>query len=196
MLMDEAEYKKLGEELAREAAAVGLGSKQLRSIYTLAKTKPLPYVEAIVKRQTARAAQGERGGPIGFDRFGPALLRVMERFTEDKQGFEKVLLYANLLVDYVKISGDRSTETRDASPVVTSSSSTDIRSRIEPIVSQECSRYGFAGLTIRNEGSTVIYEVSLPRYYGDPAEVSRTLYSKAIAECPELRERIRFWIKR
>ena len=42
MKMSEKELKELGEELAEAAAKADIGAKQLRDLYTIAKTRSIP----------------------------------------------------------------------------------------------------------------------------------------------------------
>ena len=75
--MNERELKEIGEKLAREAARSDVGSKQMRELYRIAKTRPTPYLEAHVQYQIARSKSSRRGGPRGFDNFGPVMLQVI-----------------------------------------------------------------------------------------------------------------------
>jgi hypothetical protein len=101
--MDEKEFYEQGESLAVVAAKAGVGAGQLRDIQKMAKTKSLPMLEAYIQKQTANSLKS--GKPVGFDVFGPALLKITGRFSNDKPGLLKVLTYTNMLIEWVKLRG-------------------------------------------------------------------------------------------
>lgn len=196
--MNESEYKELGEGLAESSVRTGLGARQLRSIYKLVKTKPLPMVEAFVKRQISRTGRGRRGGPRGFDVFGPALLEKVEEFKDNKQGLLKVLWYANMLYPYYEGGYGKEKSSSPGGQTGTGSSPTavdgNLRSKLEPIVSKYCSRHGYSGLTLREERSGLLCTVRLRRFRGNPRSLSVDLVKEVTSYIPELTGRIRFWI--
>jgi len=65
-MSEEKSLKMEGENLAKIAVDSRMGAKQLQTLYRLAKTKPLAYVEAYVQRQIARALAGGVRGYEGF----------------------------------------------------------------------------------------------------------------------------------
>jgi hypothetical protein len=90
-LSDEKILKKEGEELASISVESKLGAKQLRTIYTLTKTKPLPFVEAFIQHQLARVS-GIKAWELA--------LNLLKKYGDDKVSFSKILMYANMLYDY------------------------------------------------------------------------------------------------
>ncbi|MBS7634483.1 hypothetical protein KEJ34_03160 [Candidatus Bathyarchaeota archaeon] len=69
-----------------------MGAKQLQTIYRLVKTRPLPFVEAYIKRQIGREVRGLNG----FLK----MLELCQKYVYDKAPLEKILLYANMLYDF------------------------------------------------------------------------------------------------
>ena len=181
--MNEKELKEVGEHLAEAAAEAGVGSKQLRGLYRLAKTRPTPFFEAFVKRQISRASKGRRGGPIGFDRFGPVMLDIMERIGENKADLQKALMYANMLCDYTKMTLTRG------------GGGAGWREKLDPIVGQFCSRFGYAGITLEDERGRLLCRVRLRRFRGNPAAIASDLTHEVLSHFPELTGSIRFWIE-
>lgn len=80
-----------GENLAKVAVESEMGAKQLQTIYRLAKTRPLAYVEAHVKRQMSRIK--------GFMAFAKTL-ELLKKYEASPTLFMKVLMYAVMLYDY------------------------------------------------------------------------------------------------
>ena len=181
--MSEKELKELGEELAEAAAKADIGVKQLRDLYRIAKTRSIPFLEAYVKRQIPRARR--RGGPKGFDKFGPAMLDIIERFQEDKGGLQKVLEYANMLHDYIKMTMARGAGV-----------GREWRDKLEPIVQNFCSGYGYWGLTLEDDRGQLFCRVRLRKFRGDPRRLASDLYNEVVSHFPELTGSIRFWIER
>jgi len=81
--------------LARIAVESGMGANQLRDIYRLSRTKPLPYIEAHVKRQMGRESVK---GFIAFAR----ILELLRKHWGNPSSFTRVLMYAVMLYDYVE----------------------------------------------------------------------------------------------
>jgi len=181
--MSEKELKELGEELAEAAAKAGIGAKQLRGLYRIAKTRPIPFLEAFVMRQISRA--GRRGGPRGFDEFGPTMLGVIERFEENKGGLQKVLEYANMLHDYIKMTMVRGEGGGEG-----------WRERLDPIVGSFCSRFGYGGLMLEEDRGQLVCRVRLRRFRGNPKQLAYDLYREVLSHYPDLTGSIRFWIER
>lgn len=174
--------KEIGEKLAKAAAMADVGTNQMRELYRIVKTKSIPYLEAYVKRQIPRA--GRRGGPRGLDKFGPEILEVIERFEENKGGLQKVLEYANMLIEYEKMT-----------LVMGKLGDDELREKLIPIVSEACSRFGYEGITLQEDRGQVMCRVRLRRFNGNPAELASDLYQEVISHYPELVHSIRFWIE-
>jgi len=204
MKMDESEYKEIGEKLAGEAVKAGLKMGQLRLLYKLAKMRPIPFMEAWVKRQIARSAEGGRGSPQGFDQYGPIILEVMERFKDDKGGLQKVLTYTIMLFEYVKLSAKPvSTAQRGRSmpsgtvretAYALSDESKALRERLEPIVNRVCNRYGLIAIEVSKERGGWRCNVRLRRFRENPRALSENLVREVVSQFPELSGSIRFWI--
>jgi len=207
--MNEKELKEIGEELAEAAAKAGVGSKQLRELLRLAKTRPTPFLEARVEYQIARAATGGRGGPRGFDRFGPTMLDVIEKLKDDKGGLQKALLYANMLYPYVTMTLEGGMVGRRAVPGGQAQvghrrqafegrreGAAGWREKLDPIVGGMCSRFGYGGVTVEDDMGRLLCRVMLRRFHGNPAVLASDLYREAVSHFPELTRSIRFWIER
>ncbi len=202
--MDETEYKEIGEKLAGEAVKAGLRMGQLRLLYKVAKMRPIPFMEAWVKRQIARSAEGGQGGPQGFDQYGPIILEVMERFKDDKGGLQKVLKYAIMLFEYVKLSAKPvSTAQRGRSmpsgtvretAYALSDESKALRERLEPIVNRVCNRYGLIGIRVSGGRGRWRCNVRLRRFRENPKVLADNLAREAVSQFPELSGSIIFWI--
>ncbi|MEM3162021.1 MAG: hypothetical protein QW056_03420 [Candidatus Bathyarchaeia archaeon] len=92
-MCDEKSLMMEGEELAKIAVSSGMGSKQISTLYKLAKTRPLAYVEAYVKRQMGREAVR------GFAAFA-RVHELLRKYEGSPICFIKVLMYAAMLYDY------------------------------------------------------------------------------------------------
>jgi len=90
-LSEERELEQKGERLAEVAVKSELGAKQLRAIYNLVRTKPLPFVEAFIKYQINRVSGREAW---------EMMLGLLREFGDKKELLSKVLMYANMLYDY------------------------------------------------------------------------------------------------
>lgn len=178
--MTEEDYYSIGEGLAKTAVENGVGSNQLQDLYRFAKTKPLPFMEAHVNRQTARAIKSRGGSPRGFDVFGPEFLDVIDKFRRDKQSLRKVLFYANMLYDYEDVKSKRVGE--------------GWTEKIGAIVNEVCNDYGIRGLTLTKERGGMLCNLKLSRFRGNPKRLADTLTAKVESEYPELEGSIRFWI--
>lgn len=201
--MDEWKLKEIGERLATEAVKVGVGSGHLKRLYRSAKKEsvPIPFIKAWIEHQVARSAQRKRGSPRGFDIFGPKILEELERFKENRPEFVKALKYANMYYEYVKMSATRvhdlkkpnAPPDRDRLRSGDTDDSSELRDRLEPIVSRVCMRYGLTGMRLSKEWRC---NVRLRSFREDPRELSANLYRAVVSQFPELSGSIRFWIDR
>ena len=82
-----------GEDLARIAVESGMGAKQLQTLYKMAKTRPLAYVEAYVKRQMSRDSVR---GFMAFAR----VHELLKKYEANPALFARVLMYGVMLYDY------------------------------------------------------------------------------------------------
>jgi len=93
---EERALKEDGEDLARLAVGEGTGLKQLREAYDVVRKKPLPYAEACVQRQLAKALEGTVRGAGTFQR----ILELMKKYGENRSSLERALMYAVMLYPY------------------------------------------------------------------------------------------------
>lgn len=171
--MKEKDTKEKGEELAKIAVESSLGSKQLKTLYKLAKTKPMPFIEVFIKRQIGRNVEG-------FESFGPPILQVLKECADDKVALQKVLMYANMLYPYFE-----------------KQAVTGIKEEIEPIVKQVVERFGYRGLEISERRGRPEFRVKLARFHGDPAKMARKIERELREKVPKVSKlRFRVWIER
>lgn len=171
-MSDERSLKKEGEELAKAASESGMGSKQLQNIFRLTKTKPMPYVEAFIQRQIGR-------GIRGYSAF-TKILELLKKYEDNKATFERVLMYAVMLVEYIEIE-----------PTM------ELRSVAEPIVEKIVERYGseYEGLKINLEESSVEFRVKTRRFHGNPKALAMDI-EKALKDKGEFfKKNLRVWIE-
>jgi len=147
--MSEEDFKKLGEDLAQAAVDSDMGAKQLQTVYRLAKTRPLAFVQAHLERQMGRDIPGKAG-------FKKAL-EILDKYRGDKAGFEKALMYAVMLYDYVK-----------RKPAI------DLELAAEPIVKRVLNRRGieYDGLTVELSGRSCRVEVKVKRFHGVAKQIA------------------------
>ncbi|MEM2099089.1 MAG: hypothetical protein QXU99_05010 [Candidatus Bathyarchaeia archaeon] len=164
--MDEASLKAKGEELAQLAVEHCLGSKQLRDLYRITKTKPLPMVEAYVKRQISRVS-----GAKALE----YVLNLLSLFAEDKAAFFKVLWYANMLYPYY----DRQ-------------ASKQFEAVVGDVASKVCAQRGckYVGLATSGDGHEMEYKVRVSGYSGDPAQLSMAIRRELMARAPKFSGKI------
>ena len=151
--MSEESIKNIGEDLARVAVESDMGAKQLQMIYRLAKTKPLAFIEAHIKRQIGRK---DIRGKAGFKK----ALEVLEKFREHRSSFEKALMYAVMLYEYLK-----------RKPAI------DLESVADPIVKRVFRRkvLEYAGLSIDLSGINCRIDVKAKNFHGNPVHLSREI---------------------
>ncbi len=172
-MAEEKELKMEGEQLAKVAVECGMGSKQLQTIYRLVKTKPMAYVEAYVQRQIGRGVRGLS-----------AFMKVLElskKYEEQRTAFEKVLMYAIMLYDYV-----------EAEPTIKLSAAS------ERIVRDILIKQGatFEGLQIKIFGNTAEIMVKTGRFHGNPKALAMEIEKALNEKVPEFRNfRLKIWIE-
>lgn len=172
-MVEEKRLKEEGEQLARIAVESGMGSKQLQTIYHLAKTKPMAYVQAFVQRQIGRGVRGLRAFM--------EILDLSKKYEEQKAIFEKVVMYAIMLYDYV-----------EAEPSIKLSAAS------EGVVRSIVNRYGaaFEGLQIKLLGNTAEITVKAGRFYGNPKALAMEIERALNERVPEFRNiRLKIWIE-
>jgi hypothetical protein len=193
--LEEKEYKELGERLAREAVKAGVGNKQIRSLYQLAKTNPYERFETRLKYQIGRSSGYGHGGPRGFDVFGKLLIKELGVFREDKVGLLKVLWYMTMLYAYEESQPPSPEGPASRSSTGASVTLKDLEAKLEPVVRGLCSQYGVAGLNVSSEGANLVCSVKLLRFTGNPRALSDNLAASVSSHLPEYAGRIRFWIE-
>ncbi len=172
-MTEEKDLKVEGEQLARIAVESEMGSKQLQTIYRLVKTKPTAYVQAYIQRQIGRGVRGLS-----------AFMKVLElskKYEEQRMVFEKVLMYAIMLYDYV-----------EAEPIV------KLRAASEGIVRDIVNRYGatFEWLQIKLFGNTAEIRVKTERFHGNPKALAMEIERALNEKVPEFRNvRLKTWIE-
>lgn len=168
-MTEERELKKEGEELAKTAVESELGAKQLRTIYTLTRTKPLPMVEAFVQRQLSRVS-----GTKAFE----TILNLLKERADDKAAFVKVLMYANMLYPYY--------ERQDAMKysIVAAESAKRI-----------CDQQGckYVGLEVSTERDRTEIRVKVSGYRGDPKFLASSIGREIVHRDPKFPGNI--WIE-
>lgn len=165
--------KEKGETLAKIAVEGGVGSKQLTTIYKLAKTRPVPFIEAFIKRQMGRDVEG-------FDSFGPPVLELLGECADDKASLQKVLMYANMLYPYAE-----------------KQATMGIKEEIEPIVKQIVEGFGYRGVEISERRGLSELRVKLARFRGNPATLASEIARELREKVPGVSKlRFRVWIER
>lgn len=169
-MSDEKELKREGEELAKTAVESKLGAKQLRTLHTLAKTKPLPMVEAFIQRQLSRNVSGKEAFEV--------TLGLLKRYGEDKAVFSKILMYANMLYDYYERM-----------------SAMKYREVAEESARRMCEQHGckYMGLDILTDKNRIEVKVRVSGYRGDPKTLSSSIWRDIIHKDPKFQGRI--WIE-
>ena len=180
--MDERDLKKLGEDLAESAVRAGVAAKPLKELYRLVKTKPIPFLEAYVERQISRFVGG-------FNTFGPEVLEVVKKL-ENKGDLQKVFMYMNMVYGYVRMKKGEMKEGAGGKE------GTGWKEKLEPLVADLTSRFGYGGITLEQEAEGLRCTVRLQRFSGNPKQLAIDLYSEAVSHYPELSRGIRFWIER
>jgi len=171
-MTEEKNLKTEGENLAKIAVDSGMGAKQLQTLYHLAKTRPLAYVEAYVQRQIGRGVRGREG-------FVKAL-ELLRKYEDRKPQLEKVLMYAAMLYDYY-----------EREPYMR------LEGAANPIVKRVVEGYGciFDGLNFDFDGRTLTLTVHVRRFHGNPkalaSEIEKSL--KSIEEFSNLS--LKVWIE-
>jgi len=171
--LEERSLKLKGEELARIAVSSGMGAKQLQTIYKLTKTRSLAFVEAYVQRQIGRGI----GGLAGFRK----ILESLQEYGDNKGAFERVLMYAVMLYDYV-----------EKEPVM------ELKEVAEPIVKRVVERYGarYRGLSMNLSGKDLQIDVDTWRsFHGNPKSLAREIEQELRNRDVFANMNLRIWIK-
>jgi hypothetical protein len=172
-LTEEKGLKEEGEELAKTAVASGLGSKQLGSLYRQTLTKPIPFVEAFVKRQIGRGVPGFPGA------LGDRMLALLRKYEENKAMLERALMYANMLYPYYEVQ-----------------SMMALKETVESLVKRMTERFGFDGIEISRRGQDMEIRVRLARFYGNRAALASEISAEILRRVPEAsRLSFRVWIE-
>lgn len=172
-MMKEKDLKEKGETLAKKAVEGGLGSKQLKTLYKLAKTKPVPFIEVFIKRQMGRDVEG-------FDSFGPPMLESVAECADDKASLQKTLMYANMLYPYFE-----------------KQATMGMKEEIEPIVKQIVEEFGYRGVEISERRGLLEFRVKLTRFRGDPATLAPKIAREIREKVPRVSKlRFRVWIEK
>lgn len=171
-MSEEMDLKREGEEVAKIAVENKLGSKQLTTLYRLAKTKPTPYIEAFVEKQMGRRVRG-------YLPFGRRVLKLLEDYAERKASFQRILMYANMLYDYY-----------ENLPYM------EVQDAIEPIVKGITERYGYDGIELKPRRDYMELRVSLRNFRGNPKILASQILDKILGDVPEAsRLNLRVWIE-
>jgi hypothetical protein len=171
-MLSEREIKEKGEELAKIAIKDRLGSKQLTTIYRLAKTRPMAFVQAFIQRQIGR-------GVIGYSSVGPWLLKLIENLGEERMLIERILMYSVMLYDY-----------HERLPLL------KLEESIEPVVREVVERYGFKGLEVKSERGTLVLAVKLESFREDPKILASEIQDRIRRKIPEAaKQSFRVWIE-
>ncbi|MGC8937078.1 MAG: hypothetical protein ACP5KV_06950, partial [Candidatus Methanomethylicaceae archaeon] len=176
-MSEEKRFKEEGEELAKVAVRSGMGSKQLQTIYRMVKTKkPLPFVEAFVQRQIARAMDGTVHGREGFE----GIHQVLKRYGDDRTAVEKVLMYAAMLYDYYE-------------KVQTFEDKGALEEIVRKVVEGKDLKYG--GLKISQQGDVVVLNVSVVGFHDNPRTLASEIERELVAAGALSGRRRRVWIE-
>lgn len=168
----EENLKKEGEELAKIAVKNGLAFKQLATLYRLVGTRPLPYVEAFVKKQMSKVVRG-------YIPFGRHVLKLLDKYAEQKGSLHKILMYANMLYDYYK--NLPYLEAQDA---------------IEPVVKSITERYGYDGIELNSRRDYTELKVRLTDFRGNRKTLASQILEKIREKVPEAYKlNLRVWIE-
>jgi hypothetical protein len=168
--VEEKEIKKMGEELSKVAVESKLGAKQLRTIYTLTKTKPLPLVEAHIQHQLGRGLSGVDALKMSLD--------YLRKLVEDKATFQKVLMYANMLYPYYEAQA-----------------AMKYRVAAEEGARKMCERQGcrYLGLDVSSERGQVVVRVKVSGLRGEPKFLASDIEREIIQNDPKFPGRV--WIE-
>jgi hypothetical protein len=156
--------KEVGERLAKEAASSGIGSKQLRQLFTITQTRTLDHLDAFIKYQIGRNVRG-------FDKIGPELLKLIEEHRNDKPFAIDTLRYVCLTTDYYRIG-----EIRKLEP------------QIESVVKRIGLRYGYRRTELSSDDRGTRMNVYLDNFHGDSRGLSEDIHRELAKNIQSLRE--------
>jgi len=153
-MSEEKKLKLVGEDLAKKAVDSGMGASQLKTVYKLVKTRPLPFVQAHLQRQISRALERSVSGLAGFQR----ILDVLGDYEDRKASFERILMYAVMLYPYY-----------EKEPVL------ELTVSAQPVVKRIVDKTGaeFEGISMRRQGNYLQINVRVRGFSG---------YAKSLAK--------------
>jgi len=171
-LLEEKLLKEHGENLAKLAVENGVAQRALTTLYTIVKTRSMPFVEAFIKRQMGRRVRG-------YYALGKQLLELLDKYKYDKPIFQKVLMYACMLYDYCEME-----------PTV------KLREKVEPLLKKIVEIHGYEDLEIRQQGGYTEFRVTLSRFRGNPRDLASRIEQEIrgkISEASKLNFKV--WIQ-
>ncbi len=196
----EEELKKEAEELARIAVRGNrVAINQIRSLFSLARTKGLVEFEIHLKYQMGRT-DNNTGRPIVSKVFGDRLLSAISRCQ--KQGLITVLKWTVMLYDYEKKFPSSSASTSFRSKIFEQKKvpSAEVENKIEQVIRQKTSALGFGGTRMEQDSEgTITIRVALSKFHGDRKVLSDELKTALRSEIRELGNSYTFfrvWIDR
>jgi len=171
-LLEEKLLKKHGENLAKLAVENGVAQRALITLYKIVKTKPMPFVEAFIKRQMGRRVRG-------YYALGKWLLELLDEYKYDKAILQKVLMYSCMLYDYYEME-----------PTV------KLREKVEPLVKKIVEIHGYEDLEIRQKGGYTEFKVALSRFRGNPRDLALRIEQEIRGKIPEASKlNFKVWIQ-
>lgn len=171
-MLEEKLLKEYGENLAKLSVENGVAQRALTTLYKIVKTRPMPFVEAFIKRQMGRRVRG-------YYALGKWLLELLDKYKYDKAIFQKVLMYACMLYDYYEME-----------PTV------ELRNKVEPLVKKIVEIHGYEDLEIRQKGGYTEFRVVLSRFRGNPRDIALRIEQeirRKISEASKLNFKV--WIQ-
>jgi len=156
--------KEIGERLAKQAASSGIGSKQLRQLFTMTQTRALDQLDAFIKYQIGRNVRG-------FNKIGSDLLRLVEAHRDDKPFVIDTLRYVCLTTDYYRIG-----EIRKLEP------------EIESVAKRMCTGYGYRGTELSSVDRGTRVNIYLDKFHGDSRGLAEDIRRELMRNIQSLRE--------
>lgn len=147
-MIEEKVLKECGESLAKLAVENGVAQRALTTLYTIVKTRPMPFVESFIKRQMGRRVRG-------YYALGKRLLELLDKYKYDKEIFQKILMYACMLYDYCEMEP-----------------TAKLRDKVEPLVKKIVETQGYEDLEIRQKDGYTEFRVTLSRFRGNPRDLA------------------------
>jgi len=146
---EEKELKSEGESLAKIAVESKMGKKQLKTLYDIARTKPLEYLDAFVKRQLSRTIEGTLDGGEAFF----YIENLLKKYEGQRMAIQKVMMYALMLYDYY-----------EKEPAI------KLLPIAEPVIKREVEMQGhsYGGAEVRVDQNVISFNVRVPGFSGNP----------------------------